>query len=80
VSHMRIPMSEQAWLTRLCSVISMLSFMLLIIYLVFKSIPINILPLFTDSQYYHVLYWPGIVTLAAMAHPPNVMERSTVDN
>jgi len=39
--------------------------MLLIVYLVFEPILMNIVPLFVASQYYCVPYWPGIVIPAA---------------
>jgi len=59
--------------------IPMFPFMLLIVYLVFEPILMYIVPLFVASQYYCVLYWPGIVIPAATARPPNVTKRSTVD-
>jgi hypothetical protein len=43
-------------------------------YLVFESIPMDIVPLFAASRYYCILYWPGIVIPVVMAHPPNVIE------
>ena len=54
-------------------------FMLLIVYLVFEPILMDVVPLFVASHYYCVLYWPGIEIPAATACPPNVKKRSTVD-